>query len=110
MGQAGRQALPNRYLANHLVMTGAAFGAQLKRNVEEAVLADQWATCIRLSRIRCSASGNEFGPHNTRWSRPRGAFRVRFGPRVGRNVLPGAARLLNMVVVRTKVKASQPKV
>ena len=40
----GRQALPNRYLANHLVMTDAAFGAQLKRNVEETVLAGQWAT------------------------------------------------------------------
>jgi hypothetical protein len=33
--KAGRQALLNRYLANHLVMTDAAFGAQLKRNVEE---------------------------------------------------------------------------
>ncbi len=26
--------------------TGAAFGAQLKRNVEEAVLAGQWVACI----------------------------------------------------------------
>ena len=40
----GKQALPNRYLANHLVMTDAAFGAQLKRNVEETVLAGQWAS------------------------------------------------------------------
>ena len=33
--KAGRQALPNLYLANYLVMTGPGVGAQLKRNVEE---------------------------------------------------------------------------
>jgi hypothetical protein len=33
--KAREQALPNLYLADHLVMEGAGVGAQLKRNVEE---------------------------------------------------------------------------
>jgi hypothetical protein len=103
MGQAGRPALPNRYLANYLVMTGAALGAQLKRNVEETVLAGQWAACLRLLRSRRLASGNEFGSPNTRWSRPRWAFRGRLGPGVSSDVLSSAARLLNIIVRRPKV-------
>ncbi len=48
----------------------------------------------------CAAAGNEFGPHNKRWSRPRRAFSVRSGFGAGRDVLATAARLLNIIVRR----------
>ena len=68
------QALPNQYLAKYLVMTGALFGAQLKRNVEERSSPDSGLLAFDYLRTNCIAIGNEFGPHNRRWSRPRGAW------------------------------------
>jgi hypothetical protein len=68
------QALPNQYLANYLVMTGTVFGAQLRRNVEEWSSPDSGPLVFDYLRTNFIAIGNEFGPHNRRWSRPRGAW------------------------------------
>ena len=69
-----------------------------QKKCRRAVLAGQWAACMRLLRSRRLDSGNEFGSPNKRWSRPRGAFRGRLGPGVGSDVLSAAARLLNIIV------------
>jgi len=71
-----------------------------QKKCRRAVLAGQWAACMRLLRSRRLDSGNEFGSPNKRWSRPRGAFRGRLGPGVGSDVLSAAARLLNIIVRR----------
>ena len=68
------QALSNQYLANYLGMTGTVFGAQLKRNVEERSSPDSGPLAFDYLRTNFIAIGNEFGLHNRRWSRPRGAW------------------------------------
>jgi hypothetical protein len=99
-GHLQDEALHNLRIGKcHHYYDGIATGAQLKR---KAVLASQWAARMRLSRTNCIAAGNEFGPHNTRWSRPRRANELGMGPELGRDVQPAAARLLNIIVRRIK--------
>src|SRR4030042_6670042 len=77
-----------------------SFRRAAQKKCRRTVPAGQWDACIRLSRTRCPTSGNEFGPHNTRWSRPRTASWKGLTLLGDRAIFPGSARLLNMVVRR----------